>query len=499
MAITIIHNAPQTIMPVYNTIAFTVNSSNKTNCAFQYICDIYVNGVYATRLKLFPDNDNSGYATFKVERILEDYVSYDLHQNLFGAYLFALNPNSIVKYQLKFGEEYDSSAQCDVGTTIYPDLTLSSEYYAFNGALQKNEWLSWDDATYTSTSSTSKFLTGFPDDALVTYGSQMTFNQFINNTEKLKVITYTKAGATIGTYTYDSPFGSTITNASYLMQTIGVGPENLNNTTLLTGTQPVITQNVEYYTVQTLGVADAPTSETKTIYIDKRENKYDHKRLWWLGRLGNFDSYTYTLRNNRNVQTSRTEYNKIFGAYSGSPTSTWSYNKSDRGRTTLSVNAQESETYNSDWLSETEGLWMEELFTSPEVYTITTNKKYCFSSVSFVLGNATISLPDNDLEVGENILIDIGEDITYGALNGEFVITAVTGTSITFASPFDPVSPPPNTTTLNGVIFITDFIASLEPVIFKPTTYDEKKKLNIKNINYTIEIDKASAVNTQRN
>lgn len=500
MAITIIHNTSQTIMPVYNPIVFTVNSTNKTQCAFQYICDIYVNGVYATRLKGFPDNNNSGYCTFKVERILEDYVSYDLHENLYGVSLFALNPNSIVKYALKFGEEYDSSAQCDTGTTIYPDLTVSSDYYAFNGVLQKNEWLSWDDLTYTSSSSSGKFLTGFPDEALITIGSQMTFNIFASNTEKLKVLTYDSTGTLLGTYTFDNVYGGALLDASYYMQTIGVGPENLNNSTTLTGTQPVITQAVSYYTVQVLGVADAPTSEVKTIYIDTRETKYPHKRLWWLGRLGNFDSYSYTLKSDRSLSISRTEFNKLIGEFTDlSPGYTWKYNKHDRGRTTLSVNAQESEVYNSNWLSENEGLWMEELFTSPEVYTASINKKYCFTSVSFVLANAIIYLNDIDLEVGDVILIDIGEDDTYGDLNGEFEITAVTETSITVTSPFDPVSPPANTTTLTGVVLLTDFVSVLEPVILKPTSFDEKKKLNVKNINYTVDIDKASAVNTQRN
>ena len=82
MSVTILQS-PDTVMPVYNDIVFTVDSTNKSQCSFRYVCDIYVEAVFVERLKLFPD-PVTGYASFKINRVLEDYMSYDLHNNLYG-------------------------------------------------------------------------------------------------------------------------------------------------------------------------------------------------------------------------------------------------------------------------------------------------------------------------------------------------------------------------------------------------------------------------------
>lgn len=490
------------IMPVYNTIAFTVNSTNKTQCQFQYICDVYVNGTFAKRLKLFPTGA-SGYATFKVERVLQDFVSYDLHQNLYGTYLFSENPNSIIRYNLKFGEEYDSSAQCDSGTTIYPDLTLSSGVYdfmAFNAALQKKEWLQYFYSNYLPASSANKFLTGFPNNAMIKQGDQMTFNIF-NNTSclKLQVKTYGSTGSLLGTYTYTNPY-QTFTNAQSYLVSIGVGPENLNNTTLLSGTQPVIDGDVYYYTVQTLGFGDSVSSELKRIDIDKRETEWNNHRLWWLGRLGNFDSYTFTLKDSRSLSISRTEFNRLIGEYAAlSPGAEWTYGIEERGRTTLNVNAQQSKTFISNWLTEREALWIEELFTSVEVYEITRNAEICFGEITVDSGNVVIEVGyDSGLVVGDTIAINvlIGE-VAYAALIGEFEITAITETTISITSPLDPINPP--TGAICACLTVVDFVAELYPLIIKTSSWDEKVKSKVKNINYSIEVDNAEGINLQRN
>lgn len=502
-------NSANTIMPVYNTIAFTVDSTNKTQCQFQYICDVYVEGVFVTRLKQFPTGSNN-YATFKVNRILEDYVSFDLHENLYGSSLFALNTNSIKSYTLKFGEEYDTSAQCDAGTTVYADLTLSSSvanFKCFNGALQKDEFLVYFDTTYYASSSSSKFLTGFPNEAMIRLGDQMTFNIFSSNLEKLKVVTYDDAGVALGTYTYDSPYGGVFSTTAHYLQTIGVGPENLNNSTLLTGSQPVITQDVSYYTVQCLGTLDVPTSEIKTITIDNRDSKFDVKRLWWLGRLGNFDSYTYTRKSLKTIQINRTEFNKIYGEYTTlSPGATWTYDKKDRGRTTLSVNAQESNVYNSNWLTEEESIWMQELFTSPESFLVETNQVCCIASIAFTptddmsYWNCCMVLKCNtNLIVGNSITVNI-TDTGYNDVNGEWTVSSVSGNTVCFQTDIPGISAPPSDGDItDGLVWQNDFSAELDPLIIKTTQIDEKVKNNIKNINYSIEVDKAYAINVQRN
>jgi hypothetical protein len=547
MAITLI-SAPQRVSPVYNPIAFTVSSDNTTECNFTYICDVYVNGIYVTRLKLFPSGAND-YATFFVERILEDFLTYDLQENLYGSSIFAMSPNSIIDYELRFGEEYDSSAQCDAGTDIYPDLLITQscgvatilnpafggssanwilagdvqyfdeaieflgpsfgsltqenvfsgfisqcltfgfsavsgtidirfgtnlvaqitspgsytvcgvptgnlnlvvsvtsssigileavypsssdtcEYEAFNGALQHAEWLSFNYADHLATDSTSRFLTTMPDNVMIKQCDEMVYNIFVEqfgvdalgayklDVDFLEVKTYTKSGSLIGTYT----FSNAVTTDHIGILSVGVGPHNLNNSTLTSGSQPVIDATVHHYTVQLTSLGSPMAmSELRTIQLDNRETKYDNNRVFWLNRFGVFDAYTFSLRSDRDIRIDRNGFTHVYGHQTSN--NPWTYNISDRGKTTLNVNASETTKHVSNWLTENEGLWLETLFTSPEVY--------------------------------------IGD--SYGQC--------------------------------------VDCISShLTPVIVSSTSFEEKLKRNVRNINYTITLNKSHDINIQRN
>lgn len=420
MSVSLIED-PQLIMPVYNNIVFTVNSTNKANCSFKYVCDVYVNGVYVTRLKLFPKGAN-GYAEFKVNRVLEDFVTYDLQKNLTG---FRTNDNSILAYVLKFGEEY--STGCDGVTTIFPDLTVTSAFYAWNAALQYREWKDFDYTDFQMDGTSKRFLTNAPSGHLIKYSDSSVLNMF-NLTSSVidfaEVKTYDSSDNLLGTYTINNTFTTVSTTARRLLS-LGCGPDNLNKTTLASGSQPVITTSVAYYTVQLWNDTspDVAVSELYAFEIDTRDTRFETKRFWWLNRLGAFDSYSFTLRDTRKVAISKSKYSKLLGGLSGSE---WTYTLGDRGQTVLNVIAQESGTVLSNWLSEDEALWMEELFTSPEVYITEVNGDGC----------------------------DVG------------------GTGVTL---------------------------NIDPIVITSSTFEEKVKKTTKNINYTIEYDKAYEKNVQRN
>lgn len=384
MAISIITN-PQRIMPVYNPIVWTVSSTNTTECNFRYTCDIYISttgsqtGTYITTLKVYPTGDDD-FGIFKINRILEDHISYDLQHNLYG---FGVNPNSAAMYILKFGEEYDVSTSCTAGTTIYPDLTVTSKYYFFNASFQYKSWLDYLSTEYTAYTTSKKFLTNQPSYVMTDLGQQSVINFMnfknaadgINPDNKFKrayITTYDSVGSVIGNYSIANPYYLPDTEGSngttQMIQSIGVGPDNLNNATLATGAQPVITASVSTYSVVIQDNTNTATAPTMWFTLDSRCSKFEPKTLWWLNRLGGFDSYSYTMRNTKTITSTRTEFTKVLGGLTGDSPNDWTYSIGDRGRTTMSVSAKEKNTYQSNWLTELEAAWQEELFTSGEVY-----------------------------------------------------------------------------------------------------------------------------------
>lgn len=509
MSVTILQY-PQVLMPAYNDIVFTVDSDNKSECEFRYICDIYVENIFVERLKLFPDPIN-GYASFKINGVLQDYLSYDLHQNLYGSSLFSTNNNTCKLYSLKFGEEYDNSSQCDAGTIVYQNLTVTGSYYAFNAALQYAEWLDWDYTNYEASSVLSKFLTTTPDKVLITTGSQMTFN-FVNSltVDKLQVKTYNSVSTLIGTYLFDN--STSFTSSQSRILTMGVGPENLNNSTLLSGSQPVINASVSYYTVQLLDASNVALSELKRIDIDNRATVFNKHRFWWLNKLGGFDSYDYSMKDKLSVDSSRTFYNKLIGKFtSASPNGTWDYNIGDRGKTVLSVNSNESRVFNSNWLTEKESIWMRDLFSSLEVYLSSQNdvNKFCILSYSFDndTGLYSVTIPiKGEYEIGENIFVDFGIGNNFSYLSGSYIVDFINNGFITIELGVNCVefgSPPTcldlGDYVLDGSVFILNYNSKLDPVIIKSTTYEEKIKYRNKNIDYQIELEPSYSINTQRN
>lgn len=497
MAVTVLVE-PQLYSPIYNSLVFTVDSTNKSQCNFRYVCDVYVNSILVASLRLYPSGAN-GYADFKVHRTIQDYLTFNLQNNLYG---FNENDASICEYVCKFGEEYDSSVDCDAGTTVYPDLTITSSFYAWNGAMQYREWTEFDYTDFITTASTKRFLTHQPDEIMIGEGEQYCLN-FLNTVNNgvyaLVIETYDSNGtpiqaAEIQNGSFYSVSGSDIYRR---MLSVGVGTDNLNNSTLLSGNQPLINENVSYYRVYLEDSIATVISETKQFNIDSRYTKYGANRFWWLNRLGGFDSYSFTRLSNRNVSISRTEYHKLMGAFGGtSPTDYWRYNVGDRGRTNINVDAQEKFNSNSDWLTEDEALWIEHLFTSPEAYLIDTFKQNCSNITNWACSGGDpnyvwIYVSDISLySVGDDVYLQF-DDLTVHAATvnaiGDDYIQITTA-----CADFDQAG-------TTGNAFLLGFDAQLDPIIITSTAWAEKLKRTTKNIQYLIDYDKAYNINLQRN
>ena len=80
--------------------------------------------------------------------------------------------------------------------------------------------------------------------------------------------------------------------------------------------------------------------------------------------MGGYDWWTFDRDNKKTVNINRTEYKRVL-----SP----AYSISERGQTTLSQDVQHTFSLNSNWISESDYAYLEELISSPDVYIVRYN------------------------------------------------------------------------------------------------------------------------------
>lgn len=90
-------------------------------------------------------------------------------------------------------------------------------------------------------------------------------------------------------------------------------------------------------------------------------------RLAWLNQWGAWDYYTFTMKSTRTTSTKRIPYQQQGGTWNESKFKISGYKG---GKKNFRVNSTERIRINTDFVTEAEGVWLEELVNSPEVYII---------------------------------------------------------------------------------------------------------------------------------
>lgn len=395
MAVTTIHAAGP-FEPVYSidgdNVTWVLDSSNKALCSMKYVTDVYLGtggtGATAfTRLKLSP-NTTDGLCTVSLNRVLEDFISYDLP----GLTGFAGCPNSSTSYYLAFGEETDGTLGCTGASFSVVMGDPVARWYVFNGTLQYGEdWNPFHWLAGATTSTTVQFLTNAPttQDVKVTESSFLYF-----------ILGATAPAATGGAGDLDFYLRVRTTasngvqenffvmpDATFTAATIcsvAMGPVDLNaavtagrvwsQTSGALQTDPIVGCTTVSYAVklgryQGGGVTQYDFTETRTYNVSCECERYTPFRFAWLNRRGGFDTYTFRLKSTRNVSTSSKEYTRFLSRYNAGTTA-FGYSVGDRGRTVYSNEVAEAYTVVSTWQSEAEHQWLAELFTSTAVFLV---------------------------------------------------------------------------------------------------------------------------------
>lgn len=141
---------------------------------------------------------------------------------------------------------------------------------------------------------------------------------------------------------------------------VGVGVKNLQD---LFGGSTLTNPNIYGYKVGLRNSATILGFPTVLVSrrIDRNCTSYENIQIMWLNRMGSFEFWNFYRNSKETVDVTKTEWKKQLA---------WDYTVGDRQQSVLSQQAQSSYTINSDWVSEYDYRFLQELITSPEVFKI---------------------------------------------------------------------------------------------------------------------------------
>ena len=362
MAFTILQQ-PLQYTPVYNDINFVVSSTNNTQPNFNYIFDVKINGVFISKHRI-PARPDNGFGLFNAKRIAETYITQSIN---FDQITVTNSSESILSLVIECREEF--------GTTPAPGsiLATSTAVFCWNAVFAYPTYVNYTVSLFRQMS----------NEINVSYLLSDNFINKINLTEKAFIsVMVGEAGAVneIGVFAYNSsgtlikstyilnPFYN-VTNTASRFITLPAGPVNLNqilNANLNATTQNqgvIIPSTTAYYEIRSYGNLSA--SKIYRYNITEVCSKFTPVRLHFLNRLGGYDSFTFDLLNTFTSNIERKEYRQNLGGFVGS---TYSYDIKDRSATIFDTQIKTTQVLNSNWITDTEAGWLEQLLTSPDVY-----------------------------------------------------------------------------------------------------------------------------------
>jgi len=352
----IINQSPSKFSPAYNEVVYVVSSTNQSQPNYKYICDIYAadGTTRIARIKRIPQPD--GYGMFDLHRILENYVSLDINATTFN---FTTNAKSFYGFVIKFGEEYGPST---TGPVQYLGLVTDSKRYVYNAIFDFPDFTVYNQSDWLIATATQKmFLTNAPRILYVRPGTNawLHFMTDTNVVAKLILKTYDDSGTLISTFS----LSNTLTDMSHDQNRFLRVPSGPANAGIAFSTS--LTSSIHHYTLHLEDSGSVAISETFTFNIKTEGTKYSWYRLHFLNKMGGFDSFDFKQLSRASINISRNSFKKYIGSeIAGS----WSYGASEREYTQYDTQVREKITINSDWITDIEAIWLEELFTSPAIF-----------------------------------------------------------------------------------------------------------------------------------
>ena len=433
MALTIEQKPKYQLVPANNEIMFSVFDGFQTanRVKVKYIAEVYIEntsgGITASisadtpRAKLRVSPNNAGAGIFDLGPIACNYVSPDylggvVHNS--GANTskykstsfsdttphpihlidkFSTNRTSCRFMKVRFKVESAPNITGAV-TIVSSNSATSEEIVLYNGYINDDETLNLDsngdygyaldlsgmDRNFIMNDTTAKFLTNAPTTQYIKETDYMTMPFFSQYDEdfvvgaggsypSINLITYLfyNSSSVLIQTTNKSISSSNGGHAGNMgdsnnrMQFAGCGPANIN------GGGTGIPATWSYYTAQAFandsGSSSTAVSTLYTFYKQDDDCRYPTIRLTWLNKFGGWDYYNFQKKSINTFTAERTTYTQIKGEWNKSKYEHHGYRG---GKKSFVNNITQNITLNTDYITEDEAIWLEELFISTDVYII---------------------------------------------------------------------------------------------------------------------------------
>ena len=385
---------------------------------FKYVCDVYINSVKVARIKQNPNSNNVG--IFDISRIVNSYLyptlvnqgitTNSIHTLPLGdtADPFSQNNSTLESVICKFGTEQATSATAS--PTLTADRLVESTRYALQVSVPYTAGVNYAFGDFIVNGSTKRFLTNMPDYTIQGQSIPVSNNEwrtmaFLNDSatcqiNRLYVQIFNSAGVKLNSSNdyFENTNANGGANPSSEVNTdperliyVGVGVKNLNTQSLHTDMRISGHATASYYEVFGANGSAAQKTTKYRFNLTGNDCKYPMIQLAWLNRLGQWDYFTLNKKSSRSLNIKRTSMEKTLGTYNAT---TYAENSFDRGTETLSTEAKYKETANTDYLTELQAEWIESLFTSKNVYLISTEQNiYATATSTTISADAPTVVP----------------------------------------------------------------------------------------------------------
>ncbi len=231
------------------------------------------------------------------------------------------------------------------------------------------DYLSYNDDLYKLNNSSSNFLTDNPKIEVTTTDKLNIgfLNSANNKGYYLEISSYDVSGSLQGNVTILNPYNTISANGDRSID-VNLGYawlSSLVTANLASGTAPFLYTNTHYYTIRMTNNIGSDTSEALDIYLVDQCTKGTPVRFKFMNNYGKYDYFTFLGASKKNTDIKRNNYKSDSYKWS---TSGYLGNARNRGTTQFETVLNDTINVQSDWITEAQSVWLEQLVTSPDVY-----------------------------------------------------------------------------------------------------------------------------------